>query len=101
VAYYALIYDLVEDYLARRAAFREEHLRLAAESHARGELLMGGAFGDPADKALLVFRASDPSVAESFARHDPYVQNGIIARWQVRPWIVVIGGAEPAAPPSG
>jgi uncharacterized protein YciI len=91
VAYYALIYDLVEDYLARRTAFREEHLRLAAEAHASGELVMGGAFADPADKALLVFRAEDRSVAESFARNDPYVRNGLIARWQVRPWTVVIG----------
>lgn len=91
MAYYALIYDLVDDYLARRAAFREEHLRLASEAHARGELVMGGAFADPADKALLVFRAEDRGVVESFARNDPYVRNGLIARWQVRPWTVVIG----------
>jgi uncharacterized protein YciI len=100
MAYYALIYDLVEDYLARRAAFREEHLRLAAEAHARGEIVMAGAFADPADKALLVFRADDRGVAESFARNDPYVRNGLIKRWEVRPWTVVIGGTEPVAPTS-
>lgn len=99
MAYYALIYDLVEDYLTRRAAFREEHLRLAAEAHARGELVMGGAFADPADKALLVFRGADRRVAESFARNDPYVRNGLIKRWEVRPWTVVIGNTQ-ASPPS-
>ena len=98
MAYYALIYDLVEDYLARRAAFREEHLRLAAEAHARGELVMGGAFADPLDKALLVFRADDRGVAESFARNDPYVRNGLIKRWEVRPWTVVIGNADTRVP---
>ncbi|HXJ16814.1 MAG TPA: YciI-like protein [Candidatus Polarisedimenticolia bacterium] len=94
MAYYALIYDLVDDYLARRAAFREEHLRLAAEAHASSELVMGGAFADPADKALLVFRGDDRSVAESFARNDPYVRNGLIKRWEVRPWTVVIGNPD-------
>jgi uncharacterized protein YciI len=98
MAYYALIYDLVDDYLARRAAFREEHLRLAADAHARGEMVMAGAFADPADKALLVFRGDDRSIAESFARNDPYVRNGLIKRWEVRPWTVVIGGTATNAP---
>jgi uncharacterized protein YciI len=89
--FYALFYELVPDYLSRRAAFRDEHLRLAREAHARGELLLGGAFADPADRALLVFRSSDAATAESFARNDPYVLNGLVARWEVRPWTVVIG----------
>ena len=99
MAFYVLIYDLVDDYLARRGAFREEHLRLAAEAHARGELYMGGAFAEPADRALLIFRASSPSVAESFARNDPYVLNGLVLRWEVRPWTVVIGNPEPPPAP--
>jgi uncharacterized protein len=97
IAYYALLYELVGDYLTRRAAFREEHLKLAAESHARGEMVMGGAFVDPADRALLIFRAENRGVAESFARNDPYVRNGLIARWEVRQWNVVIGDAGPPA----
>jgi hypothetical protein len=51
VAYFALIYELVDDYIARRGAFREQHLKLAKDSNARGELTMGGAFADPPDKA--------------------------------------------------
>ena len=96
---YTLIYELADDYLPRRAAFREEHLRLAAEAHARGELLMGGAFAEPADRALLIFRGADSGVAEAFVRNDPYVRNGLIKRWEVRPWTVVIGNPEAAAPP--
>jgi len=30
---------------------------------------------------------------ESFARHDPYVINGLVKRWEVRPWTAVIGNA--------
>lgn len=91
MAYFALIYDFVDDYIARRGAFREEHLRSARESNARGELMLGGAFADPPDKALLVFRAEDRSVPESFARNDTYVINGLVTHWEVRPWTVVIG----------
>jgi uncharacterized protein YciI len=91
MAYFALVYDLVDDYLARRGAFREDHLKLAKESNARGELLMGGAFADPPDKALLVFRVEDPTVPGSFARNDPYVTKGLVKHWEVRPWTVVVG----------
>jgi uncharacterized protein len=94
MAYYTLIYELVDDYLARRGQFRAEHLRLATDAHSRGELLLGGAFAEPADRALLVFRAESPGIAESFAHNDPYVVNGLVKRWEVRPWTVVIGGTE-------
>lgn len=90
--YYALIYDLVPDYLDRRGGFREEHLGMAREAHARGELLLAGALADPADTALLVFRGEDGGAAERFAQADPYVRNGLVTRWRVRPWTVVVGG---------
>jgi uncharacterized protein YciI len=98
VNYYALFYELVSDYLTRRTAFRDHHLRYAGEAHARGELIMGGAFADPPDRALLVFHARDRGVVESFARNDPYVIEGVVTRWEVRSWTVVIGGAEASAP---
>ncbi len=94
--YFVLIYEVVADYITRRAQYRDEHLRLAREAHGRGDLVMAGALSDPADRALLVFRAADPSVAEAFARNDPYVANGLVTRWEVRAWNVVVGG-EPGA----
>ena len=30
--------------------------------------------------------------SEDFARRDPYVANGLVTKWTVRPWAVVIGG---------
>lgn len=90
--YYVLFYDLVDDYLARRSAFRAEHLQLAHEAQREGRLVMAGALSDPADRALLVFRGPDGAVAEEFANNDPYVANGLVANWEVRPWTVVIGG---------
>src|SRR5262245_47263902 len=89
--YYALIYYVVDDYVARRAAYREEHLQLARDAQTRGDLVLGGAFADPADRALLVFRAADRSVVEDFVCNDPYVLAGLVTRWEVRQWNVVIG----------
>jgi uncharacterized protein YciI len=89
--YYALFYELVDDYLSRRSVYRDEHLQLARQAHERGELLLAGALTDPTDRALIVFRASDSAVVENFARNDPYVINGLVTHWEVRSWAVVIG----------
>ena len=93
--YFALLYDVVENFAARRAPYREEHLRLAQEAHGRGELLLAGALGMPPDRALLIFQAADPSVVDAFARADPYVTNGLVSGWEVHPWAVVIGDQPP------
>ena len=90
--HYLLIYHTVESYVERRAPFRPEHLDYSNAAHARGELFLAGALGDPPDTAILVFRADTPAVAEEFARNDPYVKAGLIKDWSVRPWTVVIGG---------
>ena len=88
--YYALLYDVVPDYVVRRQPFRAEHLALAEEARARGRLVLAGAF-DPPDGALLVFRGDGPGDAEAFARADPYVRNGLVTSWRVRAWNVVVG----------
>src|ERR1700757_951630 len=89
--YYALIYETVDDYVARRGEFREQHLRIARAWRERGELVLGGAFDDPVDRALLIFRVDDKSKVEEFVRKDPYVVNGLVKKWEVRPWKVVVG----------
>jgi uncharacterized protein len=91
MGYFALFYELDSDFLSRRTLYRNEHLRPAQEAHSGGELLLAGALTEPADRALLVFRSADQSAALSFARKDPYVINGLVKGWEVRPWAVVIG----------
>jgi uncharacterized protein YciI len=89
--HYLLMYDLVDDYMERRAPLRAAHLDLARAAVDRGELVLGGALADPADTAVLLFRGASPAAAEAFARVDPYVLNGLVRRWQVRPWTTVVG----------
>ncbi len=95
--HYLLFYDVVPDYVERRAAFRDEHLTLGWQAAARGELLLGGALADPVDGAVLLFRGDSPAVAEAFAAADPYVRNGLVTRWRVRAWSTVVGD-EAASP---
>jgi uncharacterized protein YciI len=103
--YFVLFYETADNYVERRAPYRGQHLELARAANARGELLLAGALADPPDRAVLVFRADDKSIVEDFARHDPYVINGAVARWEIRPWAVVIGNdpsdAGPTPPPAG
>jgi uncharacterized protein YciI len=94
--YFLLEYELVGDYLERRSALRQEHLGLAGAARERGELVLAGALADPADRALLVFRAPDASVARAFAEGDPYVREGLVTSWRVRAWTVVVGDDEGA-----
>lgn len=89
--HFLLIYDVSPDYLARRGEYRNEHLRLAWDAHARGELLLGGALAEPADGAVLLFQGDSAEAAERFAQNDPYVANGLVQRWRVRPWTTVVG----------
>ena len=90
--YWLLFYDVVDDYLDRRAPFRDEHLALAHAAHGRGDLVLAGALAEPPDGAVFVFRGDDRSAAEEFARDDPYVRNGVVTGWRVRQWTVVVGG---------
>ncbi len=95
--HYLLLYDVVEDYAQRRVPFRALHLEHGRQALARGELVLGGAFANPVDGAVLLFQGSSPEVAEKFAKTDPYVLNGLVTNWRVREWTTVIG--EGAAAP--
>ena len=99
--HYLLFYDVVDNYVERRAPFRAAHIKLAREAADRGELVLGGGLANPADGSVLLFKGDSPSAAEAFARTDPYVVNGVVTKWRVREWTTVVGPlAEVALPPS-
>jgi uncharacterized protein len=89
--HYLLFYEFVPDYLERRGQFRNEHLKNAWDAQARGELVLGGAYADPADGAALLFTGESAEVARRFAAADPYVRAGLVTRWHVRNWTTVVG----------
>jgi uncharacterized protein len=89
--HYLLFYEAEGNYAERRKPYRAEHLALAEEYVASGELVLAGAFADPIDGALFLFQGSSPAAAEAFAQRDPYVQNGLVKSWRVRTWPTVVG----------
>jgi uncharacterized protein YciI len=89
--HYLLMYDLVSDYLERRGAYRDEHLKLAWAAVDRGDLVLAGALTEPTDCAVLLFTGDSPAAAEAFARADPYVRAGLVTNWRVRAWTTVVG----------
>jgi uncharacterized protein YciI len=92
--YYLLTYHVVDDYVAQREQFREEHLRRVREAHDRGEVVIAGALTDPVDQAVLAFHCHDRSVVEKFVASDPYVKHGLVPRWEIRNWNVVVGAPQ-------
>ncbi|MEL4308849.1 YciI-like protein [Joostella sp. CR20] len=92
--YYALTYKTADNYLAEREKYRTAHLQLATEYVLKGLLVLGGVMENPADEALLIFKAETDEVAISFAENDPYVQHKLVVSWSVRKWNVVVNGFE-------
>jgi len=96
--HYLLMYDVVDDYVQRRAPLRAEHIALARQAVSRGELVLAGALNPP-DGVVMLFRADSPAPVEAFAKADPYVVNGLVRSWRVREWTTVVGrDAEVALP---
>jgi len=89
--HYLLIYEFAPDYLARRPQYRDGHLTLAWQAAERGELVLGGAVGDPLEGAILLFSAGSAAIPTAFAHADPYVSKGLVTRWRVAPWHTVAG----------
>lgn len=91
--YFILFYDYVEKVIEKRTPYREAHLALVREYVQRGELVLGGAFANPADGAAIVFKVEDQAQIEEFVAKDPYVVNGLVTGWRIREWTVVVGSA--------
>lgn len=98
--HFILFYDVIPDYVAQRAQYRDAHLAHAWAAHERGELVLAGALADPPDGAVILFRGESRDVAERFAKADPYVTNGLVSSWRVREWTTVAGAtaATPVKP---
>jgi uncharacterized protein YciI len=86
---YVLLYEATEDFRSKVPAHLEAHRALWAKFRAAGQLLMVGPFTDaPAGGAMGVFTTRE--AAEEFVRSDPFVSQGVVARWTIREWNEVL-----------
>jgi uncharacterized protein YciI len=70
------------------------HSAYVAEFSTSGDLLLIGTFADPvADGSMAIFRSRE--AAERFIASDPFVVEGVVARWRILDW----NGEAPAGVP--
>ena len=83
---FVLFYEAAPDFRAKVLLHIEAHRALWRSFSADGSLLMIGPFADePAGGAMGVFTGR--SAAEDFVARDPFVTNGLVAKWTVREWM--------------
>ena len=86
---YVMTYRAVEDFLPLAQQHGPAHVARLQEFSARGVLLMVGTFDEPMNgDAMGVFTTRE--AAEEFIAGDPFVVNGVVASWTVRPWNEVL-----------
>jgi len=89
---FLLFYEKAPGYAERQKTFAEQHRAYFEERARKGDMVLGGSLEDPLDgSALILFETDSAEVVEAFAKMDPYVRNGIIKKWWVRKWDVVVG----------
>lgn len=87
--HFVLTYRYVDDYMARRDAFRAEHLARLQKAVDDGLVLAAGVLPESLS-ALIVCRANSADEL-CFAKDDPYYHAGLITSFEVEPWTVAVG----------
>jgi uncharacterized protein YciI len=94
--YYVLIcvssYQSVDDVKAKNPQSLMAHIARSKELHANGKVFMAGAFLDNLDEPLTtmgIFTTRED--AEEYAKGDPFILNGTIAKWYIREWANILG----------
>ena len=80
-------------------AVRPAHRAYLTELVNTGRLVCSGPFTDGYG-ALIVYEAETREAAEELMRGDPFHQNGIFLKWELRPWKCVFGNPQ-LLPPNG
>ena len=89
--YILLTLDYVDDMLDKRGPHREEHIAGARKAFEEGKCAMAGALTDPVDTGVFVFKNVDAAYVERFVQNDAYYKAGLVPRYSIRPWMVVVG----------
>lgn len=88
---YVLQYDYVVDALEKRKPHREAHLAMIGKQQEKGNVVLAGAVDNPPTGGLLIFRNLSPTDIEQLAQQDPYVINGVVKKYTVKPYMAVVG----------
>jgi uncharacterized protein YciI len=53
---------------------------------------MGGAVGETPEGALFIWKDASQEEVEAFVKADPYVKNGLVPSYSIKPYAVVVQG---------
>jgi uncharacterized protein YciI len=83
-------YEISPGNLPKASAYYTAHRARIDAFHARGVLLMVGAFANSTEGAMGIFTTR--AAAEEFIKGDPFVINGVVSKWKLREWDEVLTG---------
>jgi uncharacterized protein YciI len=78
---------------AKIAEIRPVHRQYLASLRANGQLAASGPFTDDSG-ALIIYEAATRDEAEKLLKGDPFNQNGIFQKYQLRPWNPVVANRD-------
>lgn len=90
---YVLQYDYVANALEKRQPHRQAHLALINKQVEKGNVILGGAVNNPPTGGLLIFRNLTAQEIEQIVQQDPYVVNGVVEKYSIKPYMAVTGDA--------
>ena len=89
---FAAVIDYIQD-KAKIAEIRPAHRQYLTGLKARGKLAVCGPFTDDSG-GLIIYEADTRDEAEQLIHLDPFNQNGIFVRYQLRPWNPVMANSD-------
>ncbi len=89
---FAAIIEYIPD-KTKIAEIRPAHRQYLTGLKARGKLAVCGPFTDDSG-GLIVYEADTRDEAEKLIQADPFDQNGIFVRYELRPWNPVMANRE-------
>jgi uncharacterized protein YciI len=89
---YVVLYESAPDVRSLAPAHFPAHSARANAFHAGGTLLMIGTFDNvQEDGAMAIFTTRE--AAEEFVKGDPFVLEGVVAKWHIRAWNEMLAGS--------
>jgi uncharacterized protein YciI len=91
VAFLHTKYRSMDEVRAKAPEELAAHVSRSREWHESGRLLMAGAFLDrPEDPISTMAVITSREAAEDYVAGDPFVVDGMVSEWQIRPWADIL-----------
>jgi len=88
---YVLKYEYVENIAEKRTPYREAHTAYVTKQVNNGNIILAGTIDQPPTAALTILRNLTEKEIEQIAKQDPYVINGLVTKYSIKPFLAVVG----------